>query len=93
MTRIERQILKRKQEIKALRDKQRLEQKGKKAKVAKKTGRPPISKAKLQQAKLLALDNPLTWVSFKLEIGIRTLYRYGISRENLNKEIEMSLEK
>lgn len=87
MTRIERQIQKRIDELKELRQKAKEQKQLKKVKSTKPKGRPKVETQKLQEAKLLALDNPLTWVSFKLNISLSTLYRNGISREALNREI------
>ncbi len=91
MTKLERQILKKQQELKELRikraEEKRLEAIKRRGK-AKPKGRPRISKERLLEAKLLALDNPLTWVAFKMDIGLKSLYNYGISRKQLNREIE-----
>ena len=93
MTRLERQILKKQKELKELRikraEEKRLEAIKRKGK-AKPKGRPRISKERLLEAKLLALDKPLTWVAFKMNISIKTLNTYGITRKNLDREIEKS---
>ncbi|MBX7172643.1 MAG: hypothetical protein K1X72_16865 [Pyrinomonadaceae bacterium] len=91
MTKLERQILKKQHELKELRikraEEKRLEAIKRRGK-AKPKGRPRIAKVRLLEAKLLALDNPLTWVAFKMNLSLITLRRYGITRKNLNREIE-----
>lgn len=88
MDKIQRQIDKRLEEIRELRRKQeQAKAENKKSKIAKPKGRPGLKKEIILKAKLLALSNPLPLVALKLNISLKTLYNYGISREALNKEI------
>lgn len=88
MTRIQRQIEKKQEEIRELRRKQaEAKLQKQKAKVSKPKGRPAVSQELLQKAELLAYDNPLPLVAFKLSISLKTLYNYGISRQALNNKI------
>lgn len=89
MTNLEKQILKKREEIREL-NQRRAEQKALESKALKKIGqpgRPRISKSLLQKIELEAYEKPLTLVAFKYNVSAKTLYNYGITRQALKAKV------
>ncbi|MGI8494266.1 MAG: hypothetical protein ACR2L1_02995 [Pyrinomonadaceae bacterium] len=86
---IQKQIADRIQEIRLLRKKEKEEKliEAKKKKPPLRSGRPRIKTKLLEEARELAKTNPIAFVAFKTDISVKTLNRYGITRNNLNKEM------
>lgn len=60
-----------------------------KVKSTRPKGRPRIDSERIELAKELAQTRPLPLVALKLNIGLKTLYRYGIKRKILDAEKEL----
>jgi hypothetical protein len=92
--RLERLIERKQKEVregkKRLAELKLIEAKERKKGLKVRTGRPRISREKLLQIELEAYDKPLTFVAFKHDVSIQTLYNYGISRKGLEKKIAES---
>jgi hypothetical protein len=88
MTSLEVQIIKTQEKLSNLREQKRLAKlRNKKASQPEKTrGRPKISEDVLIKAVQMAETKPLAIVAIKLEIGLTTLYNYGISRARLENK-------
>lgn len=89
MTPLERQLKKSQAKVAELQKQVRLE-KERKAKInkpPKKRGRPAIDENILIKAVQLAETKPLPHVAMRLNISLRTLYRYGIKRNVLNSKM------
>ncbi len=87
MTRLEKKIEKRLNEVRELKRQRRellLQQHA--ARIKKRPGRKPTDNALIQRAKLLAIDNPLEFVAFKVGVSRKTLSKYGITRAALDAE-------
>jgi hypothetical protein len=84
-----RAIQKRQNEIKQIRHLRELDKKkNRPVKKAIRTGRPRIDENLIKKAKNLGKDHYLPDVALSLGLSLRTLYNYGITRENLNREAE-----
>lgn len=88
MTKLERLILKKREEIREL-NRQKLER-DLQAKLEKKVslpkGRPKLKAELIERARELAQTKPIADVSLSLEVSRSSLYRYGISRRAMNAE-------
>lgn len=87
MSRLEKLISKKLEEIKELRKRRDEQKKAKKAKTKIiRKGRPKISESILQKIELEAYEKPLGDVALKYDVGLRTLYNYGISRQSIERK-------